>query len=227
MDRLLRDIGLRRLGPLPDAPRRIDRQSLTQTPRFNEAGAKFSPDGRRLLYYRMPREEAVDNNTYGTHELVVSDADGGNATSHGKAYPWASWGPAPGQIACLKPAGIEIVDLARKTVLHRHPRQGIVEQLVWSPDGHRFAGTANGLGPYWNIGSLDAGGDRIVAVSETDRYNCTPDWFPDSRRIVYSRGIIPQEGGLRGNLVGRRHRRGTAFALCRNQPPSLRRLSLP
>ncbi len=32
-------------------------------------------------------------------------------------------------------------------------------------------------------------------MSETDRYNCTSDWLPDSRHVVYARGIIPQEGG--------------------------------
>jgi hypothetical protein len=33
-------------------------------------------------------------------------------------------------------------------------------------------------------------------VSETDRYNCTPDWLGDSKEIVYSRGIIPADGGF-------------------------------
>ena len=36
---------------------------------------------------------------------------------------------------------------------------------------------------------------RIVAVSETDRYNCTPDWLRDSEHIVYSRGIVPGKPG--------------------------------
>src|SRR5262249_32984937 len=40
-----------------------------------------------------------------------------------------------------------------------------------------------------------AEGQKIQAASETDRYNCTPDWCPDSRHVVYARGIIPQQGG--------------------------------
>ena len=32
-------------------------------------------------------------------------------------------------------------------------------------------------------------------MSETERYNCTPDWFPDSTAVLYSRGIIPPAGG--------------------------------
>lgn len=65
---------------------------------------------------------------------------------------------------------------------------------MWSPDGKRFVGTANGLGPYWNIGCLDPDSGEIRAVSEIGRYNCTPDWAPDSR-VVYARGIILEKGG--------------------------------
>ena len=71
----------------------------------------------------------------------------------------------------------------------------MAQQLAWSPDGKWLVGTANGLGPFWNIGRMDATTGAINAVSETDRYNCTPDWMPDSRRIVYARGIIPPAGG--------------------------------
>ena len=70
-----------------------------------------------------------------------------------------------------------------------------MQQLVWSPDGKRFVGTANGLGVAWTIGCLDAETGRIHAVSEIDRYNCTPDWLPDSEHIIYSRGIVPDKAG--------------------------------
>ena len=43
-----------------------ERRPLTDTREFNEAGVRFSPDGTRILYYRMPAREPVDNNTYGT-----------------------------------------------------------------------------------------------------------------------------------------------------------------
>jgi dipeptidyl aminopeptidase/acylaminoacyl peptidase len=35
----------------------------------------------------------------------------------------------------------------------------------------------------------------VNAVSEVERYNCTPDWTPDSQRVLYARGIIPNAGG--------------------------------
>ncbi len=171
------------------------RRAITDTRQYNEAGVRFSPDGKRILYYRMPSTAAVDNNDYGTHELAISDADGGHPAVFGRGFSWASWGPDGTQLACLDKSGIRIVDVASRTLVRQLPRRGIVQQLGWSPDGKWFAGTANGLGPYWNIGRVDAATGAVNAVSETDRYNCTPDWMPDSRRIVYARGIIPDEGG--------------------------------
>jgi Tol biopolymer transport system component len=172
-----------------------DRRQLTDTLQYNEAGARFSFDGEKVLYYRMPRTDAIDNNTYGAFELVVADADGRNAVVYGREFQWASWAPSGTEIACLDKRGIRIVDLASRKTLRLAPRKGIVQQLVWSPDGKWFAGTANGLGPYWAIGRVNADTGEVNAASETDRYNCTPDWLPDSQRIIYSRGIVPEVGG--------------------------------
>jgi Tol biopolymer transport system component len=172
-----------------------DRRQITRTAGWNEAGVRFSPDGQRLLYYRIPGSELVDNNTYGSFDLVISRADGSGPQLFGAGFHWASWGPDSKHIACLGPKGIKIVDVETRAVIREFPRRGIVSQLVWSPDGRWFAGTANGLGPFWNIGSLDIESGTIRPVSETDRYNCTPDWAPDSKRIVYARGIIPDHPG--------------------------------
>jgi len=176
-------------------PDGTNRRQITNTREYNEAGARFSPDGRKLLYFRMPNTEQIDNNTYGTYELLVADADGGHAVAYGNNFHWASWGPNDKQIACLDKKGIRIIDLDSRRVLRSMPRKGIVQQLVWSPDGKWFAGTANGLGIAWAIGRLDADTGQINAVSETDRYNCTPDWLGDSQHIIYSRGIVPDTPG--------------------------------
>jgi Tol biopolymer transport system component len=176
-------------------PDGTERRKITDTRAYNEAGAKFSPDGKKLLYYRMAKSEKVDNNTYGTYELVIANADGSSAAVYGKGFPWASWGPDGGQIACLDKKGIQIIDLASRQIVRQIPRHGIVQQLVWSPNGKQFAGTANGLGIAWTIGCSDAETGQIHAVSETDRYNCTPDWLPDAEHIIYSRGIVPDGPG--------------------------------
>ncbi len=157
--------------------------------------ARFSPDGRRLLYFRMPKDIPVDNNTYGMQQLVIANADGSHPIVLGQDFPWATWSPDGKQLARLRPRGIEIVDLQTRAVVRRLPRQGLVQQLIWSPDGELFTGTANGLGPYWNIGCLNMPTGRMQAMSETDRYNCTPDWTPDSQHVLYARGIIPEKGG--------------------------------
>jgi Tol biopolymer transport system component len=172
-----------------------EKRQLTDTPAYNEAGVRFSPNGKQMLYYRLPASQEIDNNTYGTFELVVAKADGTEPVSYGNGFPWASWGPDGRQIACLTAKGIQIVDLGSRKVLKELPRKGIVGQLVWSPDGKRFTGTANGLGAFWNIGCLDIQSGQIKSLSETERYNCTPDWMPDSHHVLYARGIIPEQPG--------------------------------
>ena len=172
-----------------------ERQAITETPDWNEAGIRFSPDGRKMLYYRMPREEPVDNNTYGTWELVIANANGSQPIVLGRDHPWASWSPDSQQIAILQPRGIQILDLATRKIIREMPRRGIVQQLIWSPDGRFFVGTANGLGPYWNVARIELATGQIQVLSETERYNCTPDWMPDSQHVLYARGIIPEQPG--------------------------------
>jgi Tol biopolymer transport system component len=179
-----------------------DRKNITNTPGFNEAAARFSPDGQKILYYRMPKNVAVDNNKYGIYDLVIADADGTNPVVWGNDYQWASWGPDGSpqdalrrKLAYLSIKGIRLIDLSTKKTIKELNRRSIVQQLVWSPDGKWFVGTANGLGQYWNIGRISEVTGKINAVSETDRYNCTPDWLADSQHVVYSRGIIPGVGG--------------------------------
>ncbi len=172
-----------------------NRRNITNTSEFNEAAARFSPDGQKILYYRMPKDVAVDNNKYGIYDLVIADSDGTNPVIWGNDYNWASWGPDGRKLACLSIKGIRLIDLSTKKIIKELSRKGIVQQLVWSPDGKWFIGTANGLGQYWNIGRVSEMTGAINAVSETDRYNCTPDWLADSQHVVYSRGIIPGIGG--------------------------------
>ncbi|MCL4176822.1 MAG: PD40 domain-containing protein [Verrucomicrobia bacterium] len=176
-------------------PDGTDRQKFIDLPGFNEGGARFSPDGRQVLFYRLPTSDEPQNNEYGTGELVIANADGGQPVVFGREYAWATWSPDGRQVACLAPRGIQIVDVASRKIVRQLPRKGIVSQLSWSPDGWWFTGTADHLGPFWNIARMKVETGDIRAVSETDRYNCTPDWVADSQRIVYARGIIPEQPG--------------------------------
>ena len=165
------------------------RRNITNTVTFNEAAARLSPDGRRILYYRLPVGAQVDNNNYGTHELVIANSDGTNPVVYGNEYPWASWGPGGDKIACLSKRGIQIVDLSTRKVVRDMDRKGIFEQLFWSPDGKWLIGTANGLGQYWTIARMNVATGELNLVSDPQCYNCTADWFSDSRHVIYSNGI--------------------------------------
>jgi WD40 repeat protein len=185
------------------------RKNITNTSDFHEAAARFAPDGQKILYYRIPRAVKVDNNTYGTFDLVIANADGSNPVIFGKDYPWASWGPKGETLSCLYKNGIQIVDVSTKKIVRALDRKGIFEQLFSSPDGKWLCGTANGLGEHWTIARMDSTSGELNPVSDGSCYNCTPDWFPDSTRIIFSKGIpctldYAQLWMANGNGSGRR-----------------------
>ncbi|MCZ7635522.1 MAG: hypothetical protein M5U12_05415 [Verrucomicrobia bacterium] len=168
----------------PDASAR---RPLTRTPDFNEFAPQVSRDGRRLLYRRLPRVETIDGNRYGAQgELVLANADGTGARVLGPAgeWPWASFSPDATQVATLSVKGFAFVNLERLEVLRTLPRQGFFQQPAWSPDGRWLVGVANSYGTGWSVARLDLRTGEASAVSRGDC--CTPDWFPDSRRVIFS-----------------------------------------
>ena len=172
------------------------RRNFTQTPDVNEFGGRFSPDSKRMLYRHQRRNSTltsgkeVNHDLWGTQgALVIARADGSDPQTQGEegAYPWASWSPDGTQIACLykREGRIRIFDLATKKMVKELPRQGIFQQLYWSPDGKHLCGTANLNGQDWNIVSIDLSTGKEELLSRV--LNCTPDWFQgDPKRVVYS-----------------------------------------
>jgi len=185
-----------------------EKRNLTRTPDYHETGARFSPDGKRLLYRRIPRNVKLALDKYGTQgELVIARSDGSEPMVQGKPgeFPWASWGPDGRQIACLSKSGIEIYDLASKTLLRQMDRKGIYQQLVWSPDGKSFCGPANYYGEMWTVVRLDAATGTVNPVNKFQ--NCTADWFPDSQHLIFSSRPANQEvldGGKIAQAVGQK-----------------------
>jgi len=185
-----------------------DKRNLTQTTTYHEIGARFSPNGKQLLYRRIPRTTKLGLDKCGAHgELVMARSDGSEPQVYGKPgeFPWATWGPDGRQIACLTKAGIEIFDLASKKLLRSMDRKGIYQQLVWSPDGKSFCGPANYYGEMWTVVRLDA---ETGAVNPVNKYqNCTADWFPDSHHLIFSSRPANQEvldGGKGAQAVGQK-----------------------
>ena len=164
-------------------------RNLTNTPEFNEYGGRFSPDGTKLLYRRIAKAQAISHDLWGSFGiLVVANADGSAPVLQGAAgeFPWASWSPDGSQIACLhkREGKIRIFDLQSKRLVKEMPRQGVFQQLFWSPDGKRLCGTANVNGADWNVVSIDLASGKLTLLSRA--LNCTPDWFHDSARAIYS-----------------------------------------
>ena len=177
-------------------------RNITNTEGSHEYGGRFSPGGKRMLYRRLPKHGKVSHDLWGQFgELVIADADGSNAVVQGRSgeLPWASWSPDGKQVACLykRKGVIRIHDLASKKAVKEMPRQGIFQQLFWSPDGKRLCGTANVRGQQWNVVSIDLASQKLTLL--TRMLNCTPDWFQnDPRRVIYSNrtpGLTPRLGG--------------------------------
>jgi Tol biopolymer transport system component len=165
-----------------------DRRNLTRTPESHEVAAQFSRDGRRLLFRRLPVAETIDGNHYGTQgELMFASSDGSSPTALGEAgeFPWASWSPDGQQVACLSVKGIALVDVATRQVVRKLPRLGFFQQMTWSPDGRWLSGVSNSFGASWSVAILEVETAKAHAVSGADC--CTPDWFPESNRLVYSK----------------------------------------
>ncbi len=176
----------------PDGSRR---RNITRTPEYNEAAPQFSRDGRRLLYRRLPREETIEGNRYGSQgALVFANADGAEAEVYGatEEYPWASWSPDGTKIACLSIKGIFLVDVASRRVVRTLGRSGFFQQLTWSPDGKWLVGVANSFGTGWSVARMNVATGSANAVSRVDC--CTPDWFPSSRDVIFSSRPPGQKG---------------------------------
>lgn len=162
-------------------------RALTRTPEFSEFYAQVSRDGTQLLYRRLPRGGTVDPNRHGAQgELIVSSGDGRQPTVVGRTgeFAWASWGPDGRHIACLDVTGIQIVELATRRIIRKLPRQGFFQQMTWSPDGEWLVGVANGFAKGWTVARVNVASGEASPINRLEC--CTPDWFADSRRVIFS-----------------------------------------
>ena len=170
-------------------------RNLTNTPQWSEAAPRFSPDAKHLLYRRLEKGQIISHDRYGFQgQLIISRSNGSAPVEFGRTgeFTWAMWSPDGEQLSCLSLRGIEMVDRKTKRVVRRMSREGIFQQLFWSPDGKWFCGTANVGGERWTILRMNATSGETKVVSKYQ--NCTPDWFPDSRRVIFSNRPSGQNG---------------------------------
>jgi hypothetical protein len=160
---------------------------LTRTPEFNEFLPQFSRDGRRLLYRRVPRAESIDGNRHGEQgELILARVDGAEPVAPGRPgeLPWASFSSDGAQLASLSLKGVSFFSLPRREIVRTLPRKGFFQQMTWPTDRRWLVGVANAYGTGWSVARLDAVTGEAAAINRVDC--CTPGWFPDSRRVVFS-----------------------------------------
>lgn len=185
-------------------------RNITRTPTSHELGARLFDVGKRIFFRRLTklREEQDYNNVLREGVLVIANSDGSSPRTLGGEgdYPWATVSPDGKQMACLyrKEGKIRIFDLDTLKVIREMPRQGIFQHLGWSPGGSEFCGTANVEGRDWNIATcpLEGGKRTIISVSSDC---CTPDWFPDARRLIFSHrhpGLPSDDGGATAKRIG-------------------------
>jgi hypothetical protein len=175
-----------------------DIRNLTNTPEFSEAAPQFSHDARKLLYRRLRAGEKLDSNRHGEQgALVISNSDGSDPKVLGQAgeYPWASLNPDGSKISCLSIKGIFLIELASMKVLNTFARKGFFQQITWSPDGSWLSGVANSYGTGWSVARMNIATGETNAVNRVDC--CTPDWFPDSRNVIFS-WRVPGQGTNKG-----------------------------
>ena len=116
--------------------------------------------------------------------VANSDGSGEKVLGGEGELPWASWSPDGKEFACLSLKGVSFVDAATGKVTRVMKRSGFFQQLTWSPDGEWLSGVSNAFGSGWSVARMNAKTGEVNGVSVTD--NCTPDWFPDGGRMIFS-----------------------------------------
>ena len=60
------------------------RRNITNTPEYHELGVRFSPNGRQILFRRLPKATKFAHGNWGAlGQLVVANSDGTNAQALG------------------------------------------------------------------------------------------------------------------------------------------------
>ncbi|MBE3098213.1 MAG: PD40 domain-containing protein [Planctomycetes bacterium] len=164
-------------------------RNITRTPDVHEFFARFSADGRKIMFRRLRKSKDIEHDAVGTQgALVTAASDGSGAVAFGQngEYPWATWSPDARQIACLykNEDVIRIFDFETQKQVREMPAHGIFQQMVWSPDGRNLCGTAKVKGEMWNIVALDLATQEVKVLSR--HLNCTPNWLKDGSGVVNS-----------------------------------------
>jgi TolB protein len=161
---------------------------------------RWSPDGQRLAFLRLPLEEGLVSGLLSEKgDLVVITADGAEqqtiaATGKTEIYsPALDWSPDGRRIAWESgarsdevPAGINAIDLETgesNELASGHPGA----MPVWSPDGSSIAFVSykeeEQTDP--DIYIMEADGSNVRRLAHNDGADLGARWSPDGRHIVW------------------------------------------
>src|SRR5260370_31609069 len=88
------------------------RRNITNTPNANEIGGRYSPDGKRILFRRIPQGVVIQHDKGGAlGQLTFPNSDGSGAAQYGGEgeLPWAGCGADGKQLASLTKTDMEIL----------------------------------------------------------------------------------------------------------------------
>jgi Tol biopolymer transport system component len=148
-----------------------------------DGGIAWSPDGRRLAFYRQTGVLTAD--------VFVADADGGrlrNLTRGSAEFSWgpdwspdgtrivyAAGGPNVDRLVTMRPDGTD-KRVVPGTIFDENE---LLRDPQWTPDGTTIGYTLNdGI----HLIRPDGSGGRLLLANAQG-----PDWSPDGRRIAFTR----------------------------------------
>ena len=161
----------------------VDNGTVRRVASHTTLDAAWSPDGRKLAYFRSQNEEA-------DLELYVMDADGSNKrrlTQFSGGVGDAAWRPDGKAIAfdrCTEESCAIAVIAPDGSGLRRVGPRGREGEPVWSPDG-RFIAFESAASGRLGIFILDVQSGRVRRLTSKD--DSDPRWSPDGAAVAFTR----------------------------------------